>query len=131
MLHLLQKPPHLRLLEAHVHLASETSSRQQAIDLFNRRLDLRNSLVARRDTPVKQLAAKNVVLTILLELPKGHRHGLQIEAKLPHSLGRIATRVVEAFELLRALQQLHRERNEASAAGDGTEDFCHGGWICM
>jgi hypothetical protein len=127
VLHLFDKSSHLRLLEPHVKSASETCSRQEPVNLINSALDLCYSLVACQHAATQQFTAGNIVLPVLLELAKGHRHRLQIKAQLSNSFGRVFHQIAEPFELLRALQELHRERHQARAASDCAEDFCHCG----
>jgi hypothetical protein len=125
VLHFFDKSSHLRLLEPHVKSASKASSRQEPGNLIHSGLDLCYSLVACHNAATQQFTAGNIVLPVLIELAKCHRHCLQIKAQLSNSFGRVFHRIAEPFELLRALQELHRERHQAGSAGDSAEDFCH------
>lgn len=125
MFHLFQKPSHFRLFEAHIYLPSEASFGQESVDFVYCFFDLADGLVTSYDAATQQLAAEEVVLSVLLELAKSYRHCFQIEAKLCDCFGRIPARVVEPLEFLCALQELHREGDKASATGHGAEDLCH------
>jgi hypothetical protein len=127
MLHLLYKLPHLRLLEAHIHSTREADFRQKPVNFVNCRLNPGNGLVASGDAASQQFAAEDIVLALVLKLAQGDRHSFQVKAKLSDRVRSISARIIEPFELLRALQKLHRQRHQAGSAGDSAEYFCHCG----